>query len=295
MKKLFGCLVALCFVAPLASVTLAQEKAAGGKMSPPKVLLINREFLKPGKGGAAHARSESAFVRAATAAKWQTQYIGMDSVSGKTRSLFVSGYDTFEAWEKDNKWVAGSPMGSAFDKANEADGALLDGYDQSIWIFREDLSRNPGADIAHTRYFEFEIFRIKPGHEADWIAGVKMVQEAYAKIPDSHWDMFELAYGGPPTFIVVTPMVSASEIDKNYASGKTFVDAMGPEGMKKLSEHSAASIESSESQLFAVNPRLSYVQEDLAKQDAEFWRPKAAAAGEGKPKATKAETKPATP
>jgi hypothetical protein len=296
MKKFCGCLLGLALAAALASVAPAQEKKAG-VMAPPKVLNISREFVKPGKGGPPHDRSESAFVKAMTAAKWPTQYLGLDSLSGKARSLFLTGYDSFDAWEKDVKATAkNATLSAALGKAFEADGALLDGYDQSVWMFREDLSRNPGADIAHTRYFEFEVFKIKPGHEEDWYAGVKLVQDAYAKgIPEGHWDMFQLVYGGSPEFVVITPLKSAAEIDKNFASGKQFADALGTDGMKKLNELSAASFESFETHLFAVNPHMSYVDEETAKQDPEFWRPKSATSGEGKPKAGKAEAKPATP
>jgi hypothetical protein len=46
--------------------------------------------------------------------------------------------------------------------------------------------------------------------------------------------------------------------------------------MKKLNELSAAAIESSQTNLFAFNPRMSYVSDDWVKADPEFWKPKAA-------------------
>ena len=50
--------------------------------APPKVLVVTREFLKPGRGGSPHEKTESAFVQAMAAAKWPTQYIGADALSG---------------------------------------------------------------------------------------------------------------------------------------------------------------------------------------------------------------------
>jgi hypothetical protein len=87
------------------SLAAAQEKS--GVTPPPKVLLIDREFLKPGKGGAPHEKTESAFVQAAMRAKEPTHYLAMNSLSGKNRALFLFGYDSFEAWEKDNMTVQG--------------------------------------------------------------------------------------------------------------------------------------------------------------------------------------------
>jgi hypothetical protein len=54
--------------------------------------------------------------------------------------------------------------------------------------------------------------------------------------------------------------------------------AMGADGMKKLSELSAAAIASSETNIFVINPRQSYMMEDLIKADSDFWRPKSAPA-----------------
>ena len=65
--------------------------------------------------------------------------------------------------------------------------------------------------------------------------------------------------------------------------GKDFEAAMGPEGMKRLGELSAASIQESQTNLFVFNPRMSYPRDEWVKADPDFWSPKAAAA----PAATK--------
>src|SRR5579864_3357221 len=95
--KIKACFLALSiFVAALAA---AQEKQS--TTPPPKVLVITREFVKPGRAGTAHEKTESAFVQAFSKSKWPTHYLAVDSLSGRPRSLFLTGYDSFEAWEKD--------------------------------------------------------------------------------------------------------------------------------------------------------------------------------------------------
>ncbi len=79
--------------------------AAQEMQGPPKVLQITREFVKPGKTGAIHDKSESKFVAAMAAAKWPTHYIALNSLSGKSRALFLTGYPSFDAWDKDNKAI----------------------------------------------------------------------------------------------------------------------------------------------------------------------------------------------
>jgi hypothetical protein len=65
-----------------------------------EVLTVTREFLKPGKSGTLHDKTESAFVAAMRDAKWPSYYFGLDSLSGKVRSIFLTGYDSFDAWER---------------------------------------------------------------------------------------------------------------------------------------------------------------------------------------------------
>lgn len=291
MKKLCGGVVGLCLALGLAGGSAAQDKSKN-MMGVPKVLTVTREFVKPGKTGEVHDKAESAFVKAMTAAKWQTHYLGLNSMSGKQRCLFLSGYDSFEAWEKDNAGVQkNATLAGALDRASVADGTLLDAMDQSVWVFREDQSMHPTASIADVRYMEFEVFHLKPGHEADWDAAVKLVKEAYAKgVPDASWDMFQAVYGTTTAYVVITPMKSLAEVDHNFMASQKFMDAMGAEGMKKLSELSASALESIETNLFSINPHMSYVSDEVASSAPDFWRPKTGAAPAGKAKA-----KPATP
>ena len=66
MKKIIGLSAALCLLF-LGSAIASAQQAADETMTPPKVLVINREYLKPGKSGSLHEKTESAFVRAMTA------------------------------------------------------------------------------------------------------------------------------------------------------------------------------------------------------------------------------------
>jgi hypothetical protein len=269
-----------------ACVGFAQENAA--EHMPPKVLTVTREYTKPGKDGTPHEKTESAFVKAMTKAKAPTHYIAVQSLSGKPRVLFLTGYDSFEAWEKDFKAIEKNEALSAeLDRANVADGEMLAGIDQSAAIFREDLSLRPKVDIAHTRYFEISRVQVKQGHDKDWEALVKMYQSGFEKIPEAHWAMYQSQYGHEDgTYIIFNAMKSAAEIDRNAGDWPKFTAAMGEDGMKRLNELTAATIESSETNLFAFNPKMSYASEDWIKADPEFWKPKAEAAA--KPAAKKA-------
>jgi hypothetical protein len=191
------------------SVAVAQENS-NATMPPPKVLLVQREFLKPGKMGSVHEKSESAFVQAFTRAKWPTHYFAVSAMTGKPRVLFLVGYDSFESWEKDNAAMAkNKTLSAAFDRAVAADGDLLSEQDQAVLVYNDEQSLNANVDIAHMRYFEISLYRVRAGHRNDWEELVKLVKSAYEKIPDTHWAVFEAMYGQEgATYAVFVPMKS---------------------------------------------------------------------------------------
>jgi hypothetical protein len=292
MKRIIGAMLAsvVLLALGLSEIAVAQENSMGHM--PPKVLVITREYTKPGKSGTAHEKTESMFVQAMKQAKWPTHYIAVESLSGKNRALFLTGYDSFASWEKDTLATQkNAALSAGLDKAWAADGELLSDTDSGAFVFREEYSLHPEVDIAHMRYFDIIRFEIKQGHDKDWDEIVKLVTAAYKKIPDSHWATYSSNYGNPDsTYIVFTPMKSLAEVDKNWAANKDFEAAMGEDGMKRLSELSAAAIASSQTNLFAFNPRMSYPADEWIKADPDFWKPKGSAAPMAAKKPKAAET-----
>jgi hypothetical protein len=273
--------------------------AAAQEMSPPipsipKVLQITREFTKPYKNGKAHDKTESAFVQAMSRAKWPTYYLGMNSLSGKQRALYFTGYDSFEAWEKDTAAVDKNiGLSAELERDSVADGELLDAVDQVVYFYNEKMSYRPSADLAHQRYMEISVYHVRPGHGEEWREVVKMAKEANEKGGTSaHWATYELIYGGESgTYIVLCADKSLAEIDKGFQENKKFEQALGEEGMKKFRELYGAAVDTAHQELFALNPHMSYVGEDLIDADP-FWKPKAPAAPAPKPAAEPVKPKP---
>jgi hypothetical protein len=280
MKRLIGICVGLYLLLGCLAIAVAQEL-----MPPPKVLVIQRELLKPGRAGSVHEKSESAFVRAMAAAKWPTHYFAVESMSGPSRALFLIAYPSFAAWEKDNMaQQKNATLSAAMDRAALADGDLLNSYDQNVFILREEMSLRANADIPHSRYFEITVLHVRAGHQREWEELAKIYKEGYEKIPDAKWAVFESAYGADNggMFAVFNPMKSLAEVDQEYADQKKFMEALGEEKMKKLEELAAACIESAQSNLFRFNPKMSYPMDEWIKADPDFWKPKAIAAAPAK-------------
>jgi len=248
-------------------------------MGPPKVLVVAREYTKPGKDGAAHEKSESAFVSAVTAAKWPTHYLAVKSMSGRPRALFMFGYPTFEAWEKDNHALDKNPaLAAELERADVADGELLNEVQQSVYVYDPELSLHV-HDVVHSRYFEIQHYKIKPGHRSEWLELVKLYVGGFAGIPNANWATYESYYGedNGGIYIAISSMTSLAEDDASMNDDKKFADAIGPEKMKKLKELTALCVDSVETNLFEFNPKMSYPADEWIKADP-FWKPKAVAA-----------------
>jgi len=269
MKAAHRVLMGLSLAAVFTSYTVAQEM-----QGPPKVLTITREFIKPGKAGAIHDKSESNFVSAMAKAKWPTHYFAVNSLSGKTRALYFTGYDSFAAWEKDNlATMKDKALSAELDRASVTDGELLDSMDQSVWTFDEDLSLHPTTSFTGVRYLEITVVHVKVGEEHEFHELSQMFIDTNKKAgTNAHWDTFELAYGGGDEYIFVSPDKSMAEIDTGMAEDKQFRAALGEEGMTKLADLEKECVDSAESQLFAINPAQSYPPEEWVKADPDFWK-----------------------
>src|SRR5271155_4783630 len=63
-----------------------------------KILVISREYTKPGKDGPPHQAVEAAYPRALAAGKIPNHYYAAVSLSGPPRVLFFHGYDSYAEW-----------------------------------------------------------------------------------------------------------------------------------------------------------------------------------------------------
>lgn len=284
MKKLACSVLGFSILFAVPCVTSAQESSA-----PPKVLVIGREFVKPGRAGSLHEKAEASFVQAMAGAKWPTHYLALTSLSGKPRALFFVFYDSFDAWEKDNAATEkNATLNTSLDHAAIADGDLLDSTDQGVFVYRDDFSLRPKyGDLPHRRALEILSFHVRPGHAREFSELVKMVVAGYDKgVPDAHWACFESVFGGANgTYLFLISRKSASEIDAAFQWDKQFSSAMGELGLKRVAELEAASVDSSESQLFMFSPKMSYVSDEWIAADPDFWKPKTAATTADKPAA----------
>ncbi len=273
MRNSRSIFLATCLIAASALPLLAQSPAPG--MGVPNLLVLQYEYVKPGHGGSQHAASESAYVQAFSAAKFRTHYIGMESLSGDNRALFANGYDSFADYEKDYAIVMGNPLlAMQIDSATAHDGELLSESGQSFYALDKSLSHNEDKiDAGTARYWEITRIKVKPGHEHEFDELARMYNNVTIKThPDEIWAAYYSVYGkdNGGIWMFFVPLKSLAEVDA-MNNGDKLSATLGESGMKKFAELEAASFDSMSTNLFAVNPKMSYPAESWVKKDPAFW------------------------
>ncbi|HUA99515.1 MAG TPA: hypothetical protein VMA34_14385 [Terracidiphilus sp.] len=263
----------------VAALTLNTAPAAVGQMepgqvhSPHKYLYLNNVSLKPGLSGA-FIQHESAEVEALRAANAPVNYFGMMDITGAPRAVYFAGFDSFADLQKDHEqMMANSKLEDTLKTEDAAEASSVAEGLSSIYEYREDLSLRAPVDISAMRFFDITVFHIRSGHHQDWERLVKLYVKAYTPAADAHWAVFEKMYGegSDNTFIVVTPLASLAGVDEEVLDGDNLPKSVGEDQMQTMRELGSVTIESSESDLFAMVPQISYVPDSWVKGSPDFW------------------------
>ena len=286
MRTTLSSLLAAGVFAAATFPLLAQEP-----MEPPKVLRIIREDIKQGKE-AAHEKSESEFMRAAAAAKYPANILGMTAMTGITQAWFLEGHDSFEAIMKTI---------SAFENPNLSSIDALDSEYRSasrslIAVYRPELSYH-AKELVETlpkmRFFNVVTIRVKPEHDQDFAEVGKMAIAASERsMNDQPVVTYQVVSGAPNgTYLLFEPTVSLKSLDAAPERSRAMFQAMGDSGVRKFTKAAEDSVAQSESLLFAISPKMSYVSKQFASVDPGFWNPKPVVEAEPEKPAAKAPRK----
>lgn len=261
----------LLFTAP---AVFAQESAI---LPPPKVLVIEREYTKPGREGA-HARSESAFAKAWSDSKVTTYYVAAESLSGPSRALFLLGFDSLAQWGEETVTLEKSGVMEKYDHLMQSDGDLLTGGNQSVFTLDTESSLAP-RDLVHERYMEFTQFAVKPGRMHEFMEVSKVYRDALQKVnPEANFSVYREYFGTNANMVlIISTDKSLAEDDRGMGNGKKLYELLGAEKYKQISDMEADSVESVETNLFAISPTMSYSNPSWVKADI-FWKQKSSPA-----------------
>jgi hypothetical protein len=230
-------------------------------------------MVMPGMAGTAHQKSESAFVQAMQKAKSPDHYFAAVSMSGPSRALFFLGYDSFADWEKSNAAMMGnSTLVTDIDSAMEADGKLLSSYSTMVFRYEPDMSIGANVDLAQMRYMEITVISIKPGHEEEWKELVKLHNDVYGQVPNTHFAMWEEYLGDEGgVYLATSPLKSLAELDERHGAAKKAWAAADSDKKKKMDDLEASAFASVHTNLYSMDPRMSYVADRWKTASPDFW------------------------
>jgi hypothetical protein len=285
--------VFVLFVASLP--VLAQE-------GPPKVLLIVREEIKPGMM-LTHGRHSAEY--ASIFAKLQTpnHRIALVPVAGNENEVvYLNAAQSFAEIEKinqdtDKKMAAvNASMQAQVDRLNKEAPDLHSAMRDMLAVYRPEMSFNPGVNISQMRYFSVTTIRIRPGHDAqylDYVQKIVNVAREKAKV-NLHLAVFQIVSGAPMgTYVAFRPMKSLSELDEAVAVKVRA--AMSDDQRRDADKAVGDAVMSTESSTYAFAPRMSFVSEEFAAGDKDFWHPRMETAAKPKPRRRVTKTAPAPP
>lgn len=280
MRKIVAAATLFALAFPL--VAIAQQE-----QGPPKVLVIYREDVKVGKTFA-HARNEAAWAKAVARAKWPVHYLGMTTLSGPSQAWFSYGYDSLEAYAKDQ--VAQDK--SAAMTAVESQYLPADG--DSVAESRTLVLRQVSSLVTHPmspgdlRYFRVRTTRVKLGHGPDFVEMVKLVNDAFEKAGKGHPSAtFAVVAGAPAvTYMTFWPAKSFADFDDSV----NFRETMGSDFDQFMSLFDK-SVAGYSDEYLQIDPKMSYPMEEWTKADPSFWSPKPVMAAKPKPAAADKQAK----
>jgi hypothetical protein len=263
------------------SPAAAQTPAPTEEGTPPALLQIEREEVRPGKGGA-HAVNEAAWAGAYAKAQSPVHWLGMTSVSGPSEAWFLTGHESFAELEKNEATTDANPaLLAQRDKLAAVDGELLGRTSTIIARYRPGLSYQPAVKLPTMRYMTVNLMRVKAGRTAEFADAWRDVVEAHKKANmDEHWAVYQVESGMPDTtFLFMYARKSLAEIDASgpMHGAAAYRDAVGDSGRRQMTEMNQNCVEYTQTLHFRLRPGMSTLSKEWAETDA-YWAPPAAPA-----------------
>ncbi len=267
------CLFSACLIFSPVRPAFAQHEA-GQVHGPSKYLYLHNVELKPAVG-AAFAKIESDEVAALRAAHAPGHYLAMWHITGGNHVLFTRPFDSFADLQKDHDaTVAMSQLEDTLKADDAQEAPLVAASHSSVYAYQKDLSLNADVDFSSMRFVRILLFHVRNGQDQEFRRLVRLYVKAYqSAIPGAHWAMFQKIYGegSDNVYVLFTPMETLGYVDDIEDSGPKFSSAIGEDQLQMLENGSSATVESSETDLFALSPDTSYVPDSWLTASPDFW------------------------
>jgi hypothetical protein len=243
---------------------------------PPKRLQLIIEEVKPGKN-AAHERSEVQWLSAYIKANVPSYGIALTSTTGRNEAWFLNPTGTWTNWASVNKQIEENKVVTAeIAKVASSDGDMLNSTRTMYLEYVPELSYRPDFKLGEMRGFTVDVVRVKPGHGKEFSEIRKAVNAAHEKANmDEHMIVYYASMGSASgTYYIFEPFKSVAdldEVDKTHGEDSSYRKALGDDFQKMNREFALNGLVYMETNMFSINPAMSWVGEDVAKMAPTFW------------------------
>ena len=260
------------------AVPAGAQSQPAAQTSTPAVLMIYREEVRPGKGSV-HAANEAAWAAAFARGQAPVKWLGMTSLAGPSEAWFLSGYPSWEAFERtEAEMDANAAFTADEDKFSGNESDMLSRTSVIAAAYRPELSYQANISLPQMRYMMVEVFRVKPGHVDEFWETWEAIIAAHGKAKlDEHWAVYQVTAGMPTgTFMFFYPMKSLAAMDKAgpLHAAAAYRDAVGESGRARQREMTVNAVESSQRLVFQLAPNMSILGKEWIDGDPAFWTPK---------------------
>jgi hypothetical protein len=284
MRKTALSLTASALFAASAGTALAQ----GMPTTQPKFLQIIREQVKMGRA-ADHSKWEAGWPAAYAKAKDPYSYLALASITGPGETWYVVPFASQAAFGDSMAREDANPaLRAELARLSRGDAEFVSESTSMQALARPELSHGNFPDLAMMRFWEITTFRVKPGHEDDFVAAGKAYASASARsAPSASWRTYEVVAGAPGgTFLVFSSYGSFADFDKASAEGEATWKGLTSDERTALQKFSSDGTVNTVTNRFRLDPAQSFVPTETRQKDPAFWMPKPAPAA-AKPAAKK--------
>jgi hypothetical protein len=202
--------------------------------------------------------------------------LGMRVVSGLDEAWLMEMHDSFASVEAVDQALASTgPVRSSNGSTHSAPDDVLRPSRFLIALYRPGLSYRPDEAVRNlpkARYLLVSVYRIRSGNDAAFAEIVKLRR---ARSDSINLDRPEIAYevvagARSGTYVFLAPLPTLKTLDDGLA--KTPIHTPGVQDAGKMAATETEM--NQERMLLRIEPGLSYVSEELASGDPDFWNPK---------------------
>jgi hypothetical protein len=205
--------------------------------------------------------------------------LGMTAITGSEETWLVECHQNFDSIESLDRGLAAVAPRVAAPPSDIMPDDVLAPSKTIIAFYRPGWSYRAEQAIRmfpRAHYFHLTVYRIRSGAEAEF---GELIRLRRLNLDSVNLDRPDLAYqvvsGAPSgTYLFLAPLVSLRTMDDAVASLPLYAETLSKAEAKEADRISGKMEMNREHLLFRVEPRISYVSDDFAEAEPEFWRGK---------------------